>query len=84
MRRILKVWAVVVIAIIVFFFVPLIPLTTANFRGGPDYQAMVSPSFAFFQCGDFVGHAGIEVPNGATVNPYKPHASFWNCDYPHL
>jgi hypothetical protein len=83
-RRALKVWAVLALAIIVFFFVPLVPMTTANFGGGPDYNALVSPSFVFFQCGDFVGHVGIEVPNGATVNPYKPFSAFWNCDFPHL
>ena len=80
MKRILKVWAV--IAIIVFFFAPLFPMTTANFAGGPEYSALVSPSLAFFQCGAFVGHVGIQVPNGAAVNPFKLFPSFWNCDFP--
>jgi hypothetical protein len=72
------------VAVVVFVFAPFIPMTTANFGHGPDYTALVSPSFALFQCGDFIGHVGIQVSNGATVNPYKPYSSFWHCDYPRI
>ncbi len=68
-----------------FFFAPIIPMYTTNFGGGPEFTAWVSLSFAFFQCGDFIGHVGIEVPSGATVNPQSaPFWSFWNCDFPRL
>lgn len=84
MKRGIKVAVIGIVFFLVFFFAPFIPMTTANFGGGLDYNALVSPSFALFQCGDFIGHVGIQVPNGATVNPYKPYSSFWNCDYPRL
>jgi hypothetical protein len=87
MRRNLKVLAVVAVAIVVFFFAPFLPTATANFGGGPDFTALVSPSFALFQCGVFVGHPGIEVPNGSGVAPGPIRgwwSSFWNCDFPRL
>jgi hypothetical protein len=74
----------IALCLLVFFFAPFIPTTTANFGHGPDYTALVSPSFALSQCGDFIGHVGIQVPNGAAVNPYESVSSFWNCDYPRL
>jgi hypothetical protein len=83
-RRILKATGLVAATVLFFFFVPFVPMTTANFGGGPNYTALVSLSFALFQCGDYVGHPGIQVPNGGFANPYEPFASFWNCDYPHL
>jgi len=83
-RRVLKASALVAIPILFFFFVPCLYTATASFGGGPPNTALVSLSFAFFQCGDFIGHPGIMVPNGGFANPYEPFASFWNCDYPHL
>lgn len=83
MRSLRRIVLVVLVVEAVFFFAPVLPTTTANFGGGPDFTAWVSPSFAFFQCGDFIGHVGILVPNGATVNPGS-WSSFWNCDYPRL
>jgi len=82
-RRILKGGALVAAVLLFFFFVPFIPVTTADLNG-PNYTALVSLSFAFFQCGDFVGHPGIQVPSGGFANPDEPFASFWNCDYPHV
>jgi hypothetical protein len=84
MKRAHVVWLLIAVAVVAFFFAPVVPATTANFGGGPDFTALVSPSFALFQCGDFVGHPGIQVPNNTVVNPGGPLSSFWNCDYPRL
>jgi len=76
---------IVVAAVVVFFFLPVLPETWSNFGGGPEFHGWVSPSFAFFQCGTFVGSVGIQVPNGAFVNgpaPFWLRTSNWNCQFP--
>ncbi|MGD0397204.1 MAG: hypothetical protein ABSB26_09930 [Nitrososphaerales archaeon] len=83
MKRNWLIVTVLVIAVVAFLFLPFLPRTTANFGGGQDYSAWVSPSFAFFQCGAVIGHVGIEVTTGSTVNP-ADDSSYWNCGFPRL
>jgi hypothetical protein len=77
--------AVAIIA--VFFFAPVLREEWGNFGGGPDTVGWVSPSFALFQCGAYMGGVGIQVPNGAAVNvpgvPFWESSSNWNCAFPH-
>jgi hypothetical protein len=79
----------IVLAVIgvAFFFAPVVRMEWANFGGSPDIVAWVSPSFALFQCGAFVGEVGIQVPNGGLVNAQVAFwlaSSNWNCEFPHL
>jgi len=86
MRRITVVVIVVAVGI-VFFFLPVVPESWANFGGGPETHGWVSLSFAFFQCGAYVGGVGIQVPNGAFANgpaPFWLRTSNWNCQFPQL
>jgi hypothetical protein len=73
----------VAVIVVVFWFAPLLPTTAANFAGGPNFTAWVSPSFVLFQCGVTIGHVAVEVPNGAVVNPAEA-PTFWNCIYPRM
>lgn len=66
----------IVVAGVVFLFVPFLPFAIANFGGGGTSTTWESPSFAFFRCGVVIG--GHEVANGSTVNPSVPF-SFWYC-----
>ena len=79
MKKAVKLVTASLTAIGVFFFAPIVPTTTANFGIGPSYSAWVSPSFALFQCGLFIGHPGIQIPNGDVIMPVSGP---WNCRYP--
>jgi len=83
MRKRLLAVLLAVVVVAVFIFVPMVETTTANFGGGSNFVGWVSPSFALFQCGVATGNYGVQVPNGAVVNPYGS-GPLWNCDYAHL
>ncbi len=75
----------VVAVVVVFLFAPVIREEWANFGGGPSTVGWVSPSFALFQCGAFVGGVGIQMPNGGVGGMAEPPwvvSSNWNCQYP--
>jgi hypothetical protein len=78
----------VAIVLLVFFFAPLVQEEWGNFGARPETVGWVSPSFAMFQCGAFVGGVDIGLPNGGVGNapgtPFWLASSNWNCQYPHL
>ena len=87
MRRAVLVGITVVVIAVVFFFVPVVQMSTANFGGGPNHEALASLSFAILQCGAYVGQPGILVPNGGIANGVAAlweRTSNWNCQFPNL
>jgi len=88
MRKTIIVSLILVAALGVFFFAPVIEETWGNFGpGDSETVGWVSPSFVLFQCGAYVGRVGIQVPNGGVVNqaglPFWEASSNWNCQFPH-
>jgi hypothetical protein len=70
---------------ILFFFTPFLPIEWASPAGLPIRSAWVSPSFALFQCGSFVGSVAIQVTGNAVVGlpvPFWVASSNWNCQFP--
>ena len=87
MKRAFRVGIIILIALVVFFFVPFIQTGTVNLGGGPTYVGWVSLSYSFFQCGAATGGYSIQVPNGGTgngVEPFWARSPGWNCEFPHL
>ena len=86
MRRGLRLWVPIIIFLVgFFFFAPCISTSVANLGGGPNYSALISPSYMIFQCGAFIGHPGLRVYNGAGVGGPEPFwiaSSNWNCEFP--
>jgi hypothetical protein len=73
---------IIVLAVVLFFLVPLVQTQTTGFGGESNYSAWVSPSFAIFQCGVVVGQVGHYVSNGTVVVPHAQ--SLWDCGYPRV